>query len=210
MKISAVTAQRNDPDRVNVSIDGEFAFGLSADLALEAGLYAGLELDDATLKQLLAQDETRKATSAALRLLAHRPRAVVELTRRLRQKGYGPDAIDGAIAKLREWHYLDDGDFARRWVETRQLHRPRAARLITQELRQKGVDTETIDEALADADLDERGDALRLAHQKARSYAALPPDVQRRRLSSFLARRGYNFDIVRQAVEEALGDGGEG
>lgn len=204
MRITAVTAQRNDPDRVNVAIDGEFAFGLSADLALEAGLHAGLELDDAAIQRLLAQDETRKATGAALRLLAHRPRAVVELTRRLRQKGYAPEAIDGAIAKLREWHYLDDGDFARRWVEARQTHRPRSARLLTQELRQKGVDTETISEALDDADLDERADALRLAQQKAPTYAGLPPEVQQRRLASFLARRGYGYDIVRQAVEAVL------
>src|SRR5918998_1138847 len=137
MKITAVTAQCNDPDRVNVSIDGEFAFGLAADLALEAGLYTGLGLNGAMVTQLLTQDETRKATGAALRLLAHRPRAVGELTRRLRQKGFAPEAVDGTIAKLREWHYLDDGDFARRWVETRQLHRPRSARLLTQELRQK-------------------------------------------------------------------------
>ena len=206
MKITAVTTQRNDPDRVNVSIDGEFAFGLAADLAVEAGLHAGLELDDAMVRRLLAQDETRKATGAALRLLAHRPRAVGELTRRLRQKGFAPEAVDGAIAKLREWHYLDDGDFARRWVETRQLHRPRSARLLTQELRQKGVDTETIDDALADADLDERADATRLAHQKAPSYGGLPPEVQRRRLAAFLARRGYGFDVVRHAVEVALGE----
>ena len=60
MKITSVTAQRNDPDRVNIAIDGEFAFGLSADLALEAGLHAGLELDDAAVKRLLRQDPAQQ------------------------------------------------------------------------------------------------------------------------------------------------------
>ncbi|MBA2276276.1 MAG: RecX family transcriptional regulator [Chloroflexia bacterium] len=204
--MTAVTAQRGDPERVNIFIDEEFAFGVAADLALEAGLYAGNELDGAGIAALLARDETRKATSAALRLLAHRARAEGELIRRLRQKGFAEEAIDGAIAKLREWRYLDDADFARRWVESRQQHRPRGTRLLGQELRQKGVDAETIDEAIAAADLDEDGDALRLARQKAPTYARLPPEVQRRRLSSFLARRGYSFDLVRRAVEEALGE----
>lgn len=205
-RITAVTTQRSDPDRLNVFIDGEFAFGLAADLALEAGLYAGLELDAAAITQLLTQDETRKATSAALRLLAHRSRAEGELTQRLRQKGYGPGAIEAAIAKLHEWRYLDDADFARRWVESRQLHRPRANRLLGQELRHKGVAADVIQEAIAEADVDERADVLRLARHKAPAYAGLPPEVQRRRLSSFLARRGYSFDLVRQAVEAALGE----
>ena len=205
-RITDVSPQRNDPERVNVFIDGAFAFGLAADLAVEAGLHPGDELDEAAITRLLARDETRKATTAALRLLAHRPRAEGELTRRLRQKGYAQEAIDGAIAKLREWNYLDDADFARRWVESRQLHRPRGTRLLGQELRQKGVDAETIDEAIAEAAIDERADALHLARQKASSYAGLPPEVQRRRLSSFLARRGYGFDLVRRAVDEALGE----
>lgn len=205
-RITAVTAQRTDPDRLNVFIDGEFAFGLAADLVLEAGLYPGVELDSAEIAELLTRDETRKATSAALRLLAHRPRAEHELTQRLRQKGFGPGAVDAAIAKLHEWRYLDDADFARRWVEARQQHRPRANRLVGHELRHKGVAADVIREAIAEADVDERADALRLARHKAPAYAGLPPEVQRRRLSSFLARRGYSFDLVRQAVEEALGD----
>lgn len=187
-------------------IDGSFAFGLSADLVLETGLAKGVTLTLAESTDLLAKDEVRQATTASFRLLAHRARSERELRQRLRQKGYNAPAIDQTIIRLREWHYLDDEDFARRWVEGRQEHRPRSQRLLTLELRQKGIDTETIDEVLEDAAVDERADALALAQQKASSYRGLDPDVQRRRLSGFLARRGYGYDIIRTVMDEVLGE----
>lgn len=185
-------------------IDGAFAFGLNADLILEAGLAKGITLTLAESADLLARDEVRQATTAAIRLLGHRARSEREMRQRLRQKGYNAPAIDQTITRLHEWHYLDDEDFARRWVEGRQEHQPRSERLLTLELRQKGVDQETIEDVLADAEVDERADALDLARHKATSYRALEPDVQRRRLAAFLARRGYGYDVIRPVLDEVL------
>lgn len=202
--ITDLSEQKRDPERVNVIIDGAFAFGLSADLVLEAGLAKGVTLTLAESADLLARDEVRQATTAAIRLLGHRARSERELRQRLRQKGFNGPAIDQAITRLRDWHYLDDEDFARRWVEGRQEHQPRSERLLTLELRQKGVDKETIDEVIADAEVDEQADALALARRKAGSYRGLEPDVQRRRLAAFLARRGYSYDVIRPVLDEVL------
>lgn len=204
--ITDLTAQKRDPERINVFVDGAFAFGLSADLVIDAGLAKGVTLTLAESTELLAKDEVRQATTASFRLLAHRARSEQELRQRLRQKGYNAPAIDQTITHLRDWHYLDDEDFARRWVEGRQDHRPRSQRLLSLELRQKGIDAETIDEVIEDAAVDEHADALALARQKAPSYRGLEPDVQRRRLSGFLARRGYGYDIIRVVLDELLGE----
>jgi len=205
-RITRIAPQERDLERVNVFLDGAFAFGLGAELALREGLAVGDELSAARVGELRAADEVGKATTAALHVLARRPRSEREVRDRLRQKGYGADAIDAAIEKLEGWRYLDDASFARYWVENREAHKPRGRRLLEQELRHKGVERGLVQETIAAADLDEAGAALALGRAKLRSYAGLEPAVVRRRLGSYLARRGYGFDVVRPVLDRLLGE----
>lgn len=205
-RITRIAPQERDLERVNVFLDGAFAFGLGAELALREGLAVGDELSAARVAALRAADEVGKATNAGLGLLARRPRSEREVRDRLRQKGYGPEAIAAAIAKLEGWRYLDDASFARFWVENREAHKPRGRRLLEQELRHKGVERAVVQETIAAAELDEAGAALELGRVKLRSYAGLEPVVVRRRLGSYLARRGYGFDVVRPVLERLLGE----
>jgi regulatory protein len=135
-----------------------------------------------------------------MHLLAYRARATGELRTRLRQKGFSQPAIDAAIEKLQGWKYLDDEDFAKTWVEQQSTHRPRSRRVMAQDLRSKGIDKETIEETLASVEIDELQDAIRASSRRWESWQSLPPDVRHRRLSGFLARRGYGYDIVRQVI----------
>jgi regulatory protein len=200
-RITAISAQVHDRERVSVFLDDVFAFGLAADLVLEEGLAPGMTLDEAFVERLLAADEIRRATSAALHLLAYRPRSEGEITTRLRQRDFSPTAIAAAIARLREWHYVDDADFANRWIENRQQHRPRSERMLAQELKAKGVNQEIVRDSLADAGIDEVADARSIAERQREKYSSLDEETQKRRLMAFLARRGYGFDIIRCALE---------
>lgn len=208
-RVTDIAPQQHDPDRVNVFLDGAFAFGLGAELVAREGLAVGDELDAARIEALLAADEVGKATAAALRLLARRPRSEREVRDRLRQKGYTSAAIDAAVGRLEGWRYLDDADFARYWVENREANQPRGRRLLEQELRQKGIDREIVRETIEAADVDETGAALELARAKLRSYAGQEPAVVRRRLGAYLARRGYGYDVVRPVLDRLLGEGEE-
>ena len=114
--------------------------------------------------------------------------------------------IEHAIARLHEWRYLDDADFARRWVENRTAHRPRGKRLLQQELRHKGIDSETARDVIDEAELDETGAAEALARRRLPSYAGDDPAAIRRRLGAYLARRGYGYDVIRVALDRALGE----
>lgn len=200
-KITAIEVQKRDNARVSISIDGKFAFGLHMDIQLEHWLKVGDDLDAETIARLLKEDETKKAITAALNLLSYRPRAAGELRSKLREKGYAPDAAEAAVARMQELGYLDDEAFAERWVESRQAGRPRSERMLRQELAQKGVDRDTIERTIEEAGVDEYGDALELARKKAESMRGLDRDVRFRRLSGFLGRRGYGFDIIRQVID---------
>ena len=205
-RVTDIAPQQHDPDRVNVFLDGAFALGLGAELATRERLAGGDELDAARVEALLAADEVGKATAAALRLLARRPRSEREVRDRLRQKGYTPAAIDAAVGRLEGWRYLDDADFARYWVENRAAHQPRGRRLLEQELRHKGVDREVVRETIAATELDETTAALELARKKLRAYAGEEPAVVRRRLGAYLARRGYGWDVARPVLDRLLGE----
>jgi len=199
--ITAIHTQQRDQERVSVFLDDVFAFGLDRQVVLDRGLHSGQTLNEADTAELLALDETSRATAAALQFLGYRPRSEGEIQRRLRQRGFAQQAIDTTLAKLRDWRYVDDGDFAQRWIENRLVHRPRSARLLTQELRQKGVDAGTATAAIDEAAIDEVADAKALAADKMRKLSSLPDDVRVRRITGFLARRGYSFGVIRAALD---------
>jgi regulatory protein len=205
-RVTALRPTKRDPDRLAVDLDGSFAFALPAQLVADERVDVGDMLDVDRVTALLAADQASRATEAALVFLGYRPRSEKEVRDRLRRGGYEPAAIEHAIARLHEWRYLDDADFARRWVENRTAHRPRGRRLLQQELRHKGIDGEIARDAIDDADLDETGAAEALARRRLPSYAGDEPAAIRRRLGAYLARRGYGYDVIRTALDRALGE----
>jgi regulatory protein len=205
-EITKIAHQQRNPERVSIYVDGEFAFGLPATEVVSRGLRRGqrLTLADATI--LAAVDEGSRATNAAIQFIAYRPRSEREVRDRLRKRDYSDTAIEIAIEKVLGWGYLDDQSFAKLWVENRKEHRPRGERLLAQELRQKGVDRDVIASVLADTDLNEHAAALELARKRLPRLASLDEQTRERRLSQYLARRGYGWDVIRPVLEEVLSD----
>jgi len=204
--ITRIAPLRRERGRFAIEVDGQAGLTLSEDVLSRSGLHPGDALDEASLADLIAGDEVARATESALTFLSYRPRSEREVRDRLRRAGYGQQAIDQVVSKLYEWRYLDDADFARRWVEGRTTQRPRGNRLLQQELRQKGIDAETARDVIAEADLDEAAAAETLARRRLATYAGQDPAAIRRRLGAYLARRGYGYDIVRLALDAAMGE----
>lgn len=202
--ITKITAQVRDPKRSSVFLDGDFAFGITTDRVLERGLAPKDILTAERVSELIALDTSDRAIAAGMELLSYRPRSTQEIRDRLARKGFAEPAVDAAVERLAAWGYLNDGEFARRWVENRIEHRPRGTRLLAQELRHKGIDRDLIGETLEEADVDDLAAALQAGERKAQSYAKLDPAVAKRRLSGFLARRGFDGATVRQATELLL------
>ncbi len=207
--ITRVSPQRTSDERVNIFLDGAYAFSLSIQVLSDHAVSVGQHLTQPDIARLQHADEPQRATTAALNLLAHRGRSEHELRQRLRQKGFAPDAIEATIGRMREWRYLNDEQFASSWVEQRSAHRPRSRRALQHELREKGVDKEIISSAIDNAEIDELGDARQLAAGKWHKDRDLPLEKRRQRTAGFLARRGYGWDIagpVLKGLAESDGD----
>ncbi|MFN8634605.1 MAG: RecX family transcriptional regulator [Chloroflexota bacterium] len=196
--ISAVEQQeRRGGRRSNVYVDGRFAFSLDAELA--AQLHVGDPISMEQHAALVVKDQQARAYDAALRFLGPRPRSEREIRDRLARHDFDPQIVDGVVARLRRLKLVDDAAFAEYWVEQRATHKPRGARLLKQELRQKGVSQDVVAEALPEDD-DAEG-AYRAAYRKAVSLRAFDERTFKQRLGGFLQRRGYGYETVRSVVE---------
>src|SRR3712207_4872930 len=212
--ITRLSSQRRDPSRVNVYLDGQFAFGLAATLAEERGLRVGHTLRPEEIAALQADDEIGKATDRALAFLTYRPRSIRGVRGRLAKKGVEPEVVEAVLERLAGWGYVGDEGFARYWIENRGANQPRGRRLLQQELWRKGVEKETIDQALAESELDEDAGALALARKRLPQLRALDEPTQRRRLAAYLQRRGYDYPTTKRALDTLFspddGDAEEG
>ncbi|MCB8982412.1 MAG: RecX family transcriptional regulator [Ardenticatenaceae bacterium] len=196
--ITALSAQKRSQDRVNVYLDGEFAFGLAAMAA--ARLRVGQTLTAADIAALQEVDAVEKAKESALRYLGYRPRSQVEIQRHLQKKGYTETTIAAVIERLTAVDLLNDETFARYWVEQRETFKPRGQLALRQELQQKGIDSKIIDRVLSE--LDETAAAEQVAEKKAGQLTGLAEADFKRKLGQYLQRRGFPYDIIRAAVDE--------
>jgi regulatory protein len=119
----------------------------------------------------------------------------------MERHGVAPDLVERVIEKLTTVGLLDDAEFARLWVENRETFRPRSRRMLRYELRKKGLDEKAIAQAVEQ--VDEEQSAHRLALQKTRRLSHLDWPAFRKKLTGYLSRRGYPYDITRRAVREA-------
>ncbi len=198
--ITALRFQKRNKDRVNVYLDGRFAFGLAAIEA--ARLQVGQTLGDADVARLRNQDEIERAYERALNFLSYRPRSEAEVRRNLRGKNLEEKAVEGVIERLTRAGLLDDREFARYWVENRLQFKPRGVRALRQELWEKGVPDAVIAEAIEG--FDEEDAARRVAEAGARRMAHLESRDFRRKLNAYMARRGFSYAVIRPLVEEML------
>jgi regulatory protein len=198
-RITAIEGQRRaESERVNVHLDGAFAFSLAIELA--AGLHEGDELDISTIRGLLSRDHGQRAYDQALHFLAPRPRSVAEIRQRLQKHGHEPTVVDPTLQRLADRHFVDDDEVASYWVGQRQAHRPRGPRALRSELRGKGVDTGVVDRAIETALVDQESDAYRAGERKARALSSADEHAFRQTLSTYLVRRGFDYDAVRATV----------
>ena len=207
MRVTAIEKQRRK-NRLNLFLDGRFALGLSTDVAAQVSLRVGDEVDGDRLRALRDAEARADAMSAALRLLSYRPRSETELRQRLARRGAPPALIDSTIQRLRELGLVDDAAFARSWVESRERASPRGQRLLRQELRAKGVNSDASRELVEGVDDAEA--ALRASARRAASLSRLPQAEFRRRLGDFLRRRGFDYETIRLTVERRWRELAEG
>lgn len=195
-KITALTLQKKNRQRVNVFLDGEFAFGL--DRVVAGWLQVGQEISDEKIAELKTTDAREVAYQYALVLFKYRPRTETEVRSKLSKKSISPEDLEQVIERLKQQHLLDDRQFAIDWVENRTEFRPRSRRALEFELRQHGVEGDIIQDAVAEVDDEQL--AYLLATRKMRKYQELDWNEIRLKIARYLNQRGFSFDTIRDVT----------
>lgn len=226
MKITNISAQTKNPNRVNVSVDGTYRFSLDVFQLVDLGVKIGKEYSEAELQEIETESQFGKLYARALEYCLMRPHSAKEvkdyLWRRTRSKkilkkptkpqkshlqerylemrvveiaGVAPEIADRVFERLSEKGYIDDEKFARYWVENRNQTKGSSQRKLANELRVKGVEPSTIENALRQTERNDEAELQKIIAKKRSKY----PDEQK--LMQYLARQGFRYDDIKAALQ---------
>lgn len=196
MKITDIKQQVKNQERYSIYVDGKFSFGLSELALMNSGLRVNRELTGQELDELKDTARSDKAYNQCLGLIARRPRSEWEICEYLKRKEYDPELIDQIVARLYGSKWLDDLEFARRWVENRRLLKATSKRRLNQELKLKRVSDGVIKQVLEEDDTDEAEVLKQLVARKRQQTRY----QDKQKLMAYLMRQGYDYGQVKMAV----------
>ena len=207
MKITSISVQTRNKNRVNVSVDGKYRFSLDVFQLSDLGIKVGKSYDEAELLALEQEGQFGKVYARALEYCFMRPHSAKEVrdylyrkTRPTRTKtgelksGASPEVTTRAYERLVEKGYINDQSFTRYWVENRSLTKGVSRRKLIAELRSKGIEQSMIEQLLSETERHEDDELQKVITKKRSKY----PDDQK--LMAYLARQGFSYDDIKVAL----------
>jgi regulatory protein len=193
VKISKIEPQKKNKKRSTIYIDGNFAFGLSNEILLKSDLHEGDAIDEATIKNVLLEQEKQKIRERALRILRYRKRSVAELKTRLMKIGFDIELVQDVVEEFISDNTLNDIDFAEAFVADHTNLKPKGNIFISRELQKRGIPEEAIQNALRMRD---ENQIVKDLLQKKLSRFDLRNPKDRQKVLRRLLSRGFTPGIV--------------
>ncbi len=160
-----------------------------------------MEVEDGSLQQWILEADTKMAYDQSLRYLQYRARTRKQLCDYLARRGFGKEAMEAAADKLEGYHFLDDADYAARYIRGKKSDKPMGRRRMAQELKARGISEEILQTAMEGySEEEEQEQAIRLGETCAKRYRDLPAEEFRVKVGRTLKRRGFDWDTVRHVL----------
>ncbi len=212
MKITALSAQQRDPNRVNVMVDGKYRFSLDIFQVGDLGIKVGRDYDEKELAELETESQFSKLYARALEYSMMRPHSSQEmrdylyrktLSKRYKSKktgelkerpGIAKGITDRVYDRLAEKGHIDDVKFTKYWIENRNLRKGASRRKLQAELQAKGVDRSIIEAQLSETEREDTDEIKKVIAKKRARY----DDEQK--LILYLARQGFSYDDIKNAL----------
>lgn len=199
-RITGISLQKKNKDRVNIEIEGEYAFSLYAETAVRYGIAKDKEISDEEIERCRREDSQKFAFELSLHYLSYKARTTKEVIDYLKNKEIDDQSILYAIEKLKEYRYLDDVQYADDYVKYYQSNPRYGARMLEYKLIQKGISSTIAKEACARFEKEEEGKIIEELVRKAkRKYTGLHPQKQREKIYRLLISKGFDYDKIKAA-----------
>lgn len=203
--ISKIEVQKKNKDRVNVYIDGEYAFPCSSEVIFLHSIKVGKVVDFNNLQEIINMDNYIKCKNSALRIIEKSYKSQKQIYDKLVQKDYDENTIEKVLAFLKEYNLLDDGKYAEAYIKDKI--KDQGYNKIKYSLINKGISKELIQEKLNLIDSEEEEQvAINLAEKKYIILLKSEIDSKKiyKKLGDYLIRKGYKFEIVKAVLNKIL------
>ncbi|KAA0955061.1 recombination regulator RecX [Planococcus sp. ANT_H30] len=201
--ISKITQGKKNPERYNIFFEDKYAFSVDEAVLIRYQLTKGKELDQWTIEEVNFEDEVRKAYNKALYYLGFRMRSEGEVRQKLKEKEYGDAVIDEAIKKLYVHSFLDDQQFSEALMRTQIKSGKKGPRAIQQDMQKRGIDKQTQKDVLDSYSEEEQLEIAKgLAEKIALKEKMKTPSQIHQKINDTLMRKGYNYSLIKLAIEE--------
>lgn len=207
MKITALTLQKKDKNRINVMVDGKYRFSLDVFQVADLGIRVDKEYTEEELVTLEQESQFGKVYTRALEYCLMRPHSAKEVrdylyrkTRDTRtktgevKKGISPQITQRAYDRLLDKGYIDDEKFTRYWVENRSLSKGVSKRKLQAELRTKGVEGSIIERQLVQSERTDSQEIDKIIMKKRHRY------VDDQKFLQYLVRQGFSYDEAKEGI----------
>ena len=206
--ITGITPSPRKPGRFVLDVDGAEVATLSIEAIERLRLGSGVAFDDRLALEVEREAGILDTYDRALNMLAARGRASADLRRVLIRKGEPADRVTIAIERLERAGFVDDASYARQFTRSKGVGGGLSKRRVQQELAKRGIARDVSDEAIEtvfiEEGVDEEASIERVARKKLRSLSSVDDATRKRRLYSFLARRGYDSDAIGRVLRILL------
>jgi regulatory protein len=208
MKITKIEVQKLHPNRRSIFVDDKFFAGVDEEVVAKLGLSVDKELSEALIQKIYSHEVERKAKDYGMNLLSYRSRSIGELRKKMHEKGFEEKLISTVISDFKEMELLDDRRFAREWMMTQMLNNPKGSFGIQMGLKERDVPENIIEETLKlySNQYDELEIANSLKEKRMKVMRKEKKETIQKRLSDFLARRGFSYDVIGEIIHNLHSD----
>ncbi len=204
-KITKIEIQKRNKERVNLFLDGEYAFSISAELVYKEGLKVNSEVNEEKIKSIAESENYIKCKESALRMIERNFKTEKEVKDKLKLKGYDDDSIENSVRFLKEYNFVNDRAYTKAFINDKL--KTMGSQKIKYSLIQKGIAKEVIEEELSDLNKEnEKSVALNIAKKKLSAIKNKENDKYKisGKLYRFLISKGYESNIINDIVKEVM------
>lgn len=208
MKITDYKIQKNNEEKMNVYVDGEYKFSMSVDSFLSEGLYKGLEITEEQIEEIKVRDGSKLAYIQIVSTLNYGMKTEKEMIDKLKEKGYEEDAIQKAIMKAKDYNLINDDYYIELYIKTKAIPAKRGEQKIISNLYKKGININDIKLKIAEiyGEDDKYDNAYSLAIKKLKTIKEADINKKKQKLNQFLLGKGYSYEIVSKVIKNILND----
>ena len=208
MKITDYKIQKNNEEKMNVYVDGEYKFSMSVDSFLSEGLYKGLEITEEQIEEIKIRDGSKLAYIQIVSTLNYGMKTEKEMIDKLKEKGYEEDAIQKAITKAKDYNLINDDYYIELYIKTKAIPAKWGEQKIISNLYKKGININDIKLKISEVydEEDKYDNAYSLAIKKLKTIKEADINKKKQKLNQFLLGKGYSYEIVSKIIKNILND----